>query len=94
MITVEKMNIAQENRQHVEENRGVEGDGEKVTETNKEDVIVSRKSVTGEEPGKPKPKAKVLMKRDTNKQLHEDEARNLKLFREKILEAGKGYTCK
>ena len=36
----------------------------------------------------------VLKHRDINKDLQEDEAKNIKLFREKIVEDGKGYSCR
>ena len=41
-----------------------------------------------------KKKRNILAPRDTNKHLQEDEARNLKLFREKIVEEGRGFSCK
>ena len=41
-----------------------------------------------------KKKRNILAPRDTNKHLQEDEARNLILFREKIVEEGRGFSCK
>ena len=38
--------------------------------------------------------SKALQHRDTNKHLQEDEARNTKLFREKIVEEGTGFSCR
>ena len=48
--------------------------------------------------GKPKSnkekKSKILKQRDTNKELQDDEAKNIKMFRERIVEDGKGFSCR
>ena len=43
---------------------------------------------------KDKQRGKVLKHRDSNRELQDDEARNIKLFREKIIEENDGFTCR
>jgi hypothetical protein len=79
-----------------QENQGRAGEmkeGQKATEKENKDGSNSFVSAGAGSKGSGKKKGKVLVQRDTNKHLQEDEARNLKLFREKIVEDGKGFTC-
>ena len=74
-------------------NHGKDVDNEVQKENDSEKVS---KVVSGEmkgNTGKGKMK-KVLKQRDTNKDLQEDETNNNKLFREKIVEDGIGFSCR
>ena len=77
---------------HGEDRSGDIEEGQKAIE--KENKEASNSSKSDGFKGSGKKKVKILAQRDTNKHLQEDEARNLKLFREKIVEDGKGFTCK